>query len=160
MKQIIRDLCGALGLFVLAVVMAWLFSGTAAREPGDGVTSAGEDRNDPSAPEFLSLEHVSVLARDGSAVIVDVRPESVFRRGHIPGAVSLPLADFEQAFSERGRLLPRDRPVVLYCASRACHDSDRVFERLRHHEYTNISIFRGGWQVWQQTGQPTEADAD
>lgn len=47
------------------------------------------------------------------ATVVDVRSEAEFRSGGFRGALNVPLPAL------RGRLdrIPRDRPVVVYCAS-------------------------------------------
>lgn len=49
------------------------------------------------------------------AKIVDVRSPEEFQGGAYPGAVNIPL----QLLQARLREIPRDRPVVLYCASGA-----------------------------------------
>ena len=50
------------------------------------------------------------------ARIVDVRTPAEFRDGAYPGAVNIPLAELPARMAE---LEPKDRPVVLYCASGA-----------------------------------------
>jgi phage shock protein E len=47
------------------------------------------------------------------AHVVDVRSPEEFRAGAYPGAVNIPL----QLLARRLDELPKDRPVVLYCAS-------------------------------------------
>ncbi len=47
------------------------------------------------------------------ATIVDVRSEGEFRGGAYRGAINVPL----QVLSGRLARIPRDRPVVVYCAS-------------------------------------------
>ncbi len=47
------------------------------------------------------------------ATVVDVRSEAEFRRGGYPGAVNVPL----QALSAKLHRFPKDRPIVVYCAS-------------------------------------------
>jgi phage shock protein E len=47
------------------------------------------------------------------ATVVDVRSEAEFRGGAYRGAINVPL----QVLSGRLHLIPKDRPVVLYCAS-------------------------------------------
>ncbi len=47
------------------------------------------------------------------AVVVDVRTPNEFRRGAYPGAVNVPV----QALGNLLREIPKDRPVVVYCAS-------------------------------------------
>jgi rhodanese-related sulfurtransferase len=46
-------------------------------------------------------------------VLVDVREPDEYDRGHIPGAINLPLSELRRRADE----LPRDRPVWLYCAA-------------------------------------------
>jgi phage shock protein E len=52
---------------------------------------------------------------DLGAIVVDVRTQDEFRNGAFPGAKNIPLSDLGQRLGE----IPRDRPVVLYCASGA-----------------------------------------
>jgi rhodanese-related sulfurtransferase len=47
------------------------------------------------------------------ATVLDVRSEAEFRRGGYRGAINVPL----QMLSGRLDRIPRDRPVVVYCAS-------------------------------------------
>jgi phage shock protein E len=49
------------------------------------------------------------------ATIVDVRSPEEFRDGAYPGALNIPV----QVLSGRMGEIPRDKPVVLYCASGA-----------------------------------------
>ena len=52
---------------------------------------------------------------ESGAIIVDVRTPEEFRDGAYPGAKNIPLADLGRRLSE----IPKDKPVVLYCASGA-----------------------------------------
>jgi rhodanese-related sulfurtransferase len=47
------------------------------------------------------------------ATVIDVRSPREFEGGAFPGARNIPLT----SLAERLREIPRDRPVVLYCAS-------------------------------------------
>lgn len=49
------------------------------------------------------------------ATIVDVRTADEFRDGAYPGATNIPLSDLARRMGE----IPKDKPVVLYCASGA-----------------------------------------
>jgi phage shock protein E len=60
------------------------------------------------APPEVVLERIKAGAR-----IVDVRTPAEFGAGAYPGAVNIPL----QALAGRLGEIPRERPVVLYCAS-------------------------------------------
>jgi rhodanese-related sulfurtransferase len=50
---------------------------------------------------------------NAGASLVDVLPESEYDTGHLPGAISIPLAKFPHGGIEA---LPRDHPVIVYCA--------------------------------------------
>jgi phage shock protein E len=56
----------------------------------------------------------SAMAARPGTLILDARSESAFARGHIAGAVNLPLTDFTAQSLARtiGR---RDRPILIYC---------------------------------------------
>jgi phage shock protein E len=50
------------------------------------------------------------------ALVVDVRTEDEFMDGAYPGAINLPVGALQARMKE---LEPKDRPLVLYCASGA-----------------------------------------
>ncbi|MFT3916602.1 MAG: rhodanese-like domain-containing protein [Anaeromyxobacteraceae bacterium] len=52
---------------------------------------------------------------NAGAVIVDVRTPEEFADGAYPNAVNIPVQDLGSRAGE----IPKDRPVVLYCASGA-----------------------------------------
>ncbi len=51
----------------------------------------------------------------GGAKVIDVRTPEEFADGAYPGAVNIPVSSLGARLGE----VPRDRPVVLYCASGA-----------------------------------------
>lgn len=51
----------------------------------------------------------------GGAVVVDVRSPGEFRGGAYPGAKNIPLQDLAGRMGE----LPKNKPIVVYCASGA-----------------------------------------
>jgi phage shock protein E len=52
---------------------------------------------------------------ESGAIIVDVRTPEEFRDGAYPGAKNIPLSDLGRRLGE----IPKDKPVILYCASGA-----------------------------------------
>jgi phage shock protein E len=50
------------------------------------------------------------------AKIVDVRTEDEFEDGHFPGALNISVSEIQKRMNELG---PKDKPIVLYCASGA-----------------------------------------
>ena len=62
-------------------------------------------------PSFISIDELVADVKAGKKpLIIDVRSEEEFREGHILGAVSAPLGEFNAYLQS----IPRDRPVVLY----------------------------------------------
>ena len=78
---------------------------------------------------FEAVDRDTLLARvrRGEVVLLDVRPEGEYRAGHLPGAVSVPLAELGERLAE----LPRDREVVAYCRGPYCLMSLDAVELLR-----------------------------
>lgn len=62
--------------------------------------------------------HDELLARvaAGDAVVLDVRPVEEYRAGHIPGAISIPVAELADRIGE----LPEEAEVVVYCRGEYC----------------------------------------
>jgi len=61
-------------------------------------------------------ERLIARVRRGEVQLLDVRPAEEYRAGHLPGALSIPLAEL------RGRLaeLSRGREIVAYCRGPYC----------------------------------------
>lgn len=76
-------------------------------------------------------------AKENPAVrVVDVRSRQEYMSGHIPGAINLPLEDYQQAQS----LLPdKQAPIYLYCASGARSGmAAGMLKRLGYEQSANI----------------------
>lgn len=66
------------------------------------------------AAGLLRGDHPQVdveAALDGSRFVLDVRTESEFAAGHLPGAVNIPVDDLRSRLKE----IPREREVAVYC---------------------------------------------
>lgn len=86
------------------------------------------------------------------ALVVDVRPAEEFAAGHIPGAVSIPLADLAARLPE----LPRDSEVIAYCRGPYCVLAPQAVELL-HREGFRARRLQEGLPEWRQAGLPVEA---
>lgn len=104
----------------------------------------------------VSLKQVKEAHKSGDALFVDARDPEFFEQGHIPGAVSLPVRDFDSVFprlKEKLRAAPR---VITYCDGVSCEMSVELTEKLLFAGLEYIEIFTGGIQQWQGAGQPIE----
>jgi ArsR family transcriptional regulator len=54
--------------------------------------------------------------KTGLVTVLDVRPPDEFARGHVPGALNIPLKELERRLDE----LPSDREIVAYCRGAWC----------------------------------------
>jgi len=89
-------------------------------------------------------------------LLLDARAAAVYRAGHIPGALSLPLAEFSRAFPElEARLRPAGL-LVLYCSDRTCGDSSELARRLWDKGLKNLLLYKGGMEDWSGRGHAVE----
>jgi rhodanese-related sulfurtransferase len=106
---------------------------------------------DRDALEAVDSSDLLERLRDGSVVVLDVRPEEEYRAGHIPGALSVPVDALEAAL----KTLPRDREVVAYCRGPYCVFSDEAVAFLRARGYRARRL-RQGLPDWRAAGMPVE----
>jgi rhodanese-related sulfurtransferase len=104
--------------------------------------------------EPVDLAELRRLSRDGAVTIVDVRPREEFEAGHIPGALSMPVAELRRRLGE----LPRRREVVAYCRGAYCVYSVEAVELLRKHGY-RARRAADGLPDWRAEGWPVARGA-
>ena len=107
----------------------------------------------------LEIKDVGIAKQiyDGKkAVFVDARSLEDFNNGHIKGAVSLPISQFNDLIKAFRKTYPADTFIVTYCSGKTCDDSHRLEQLLFDHGYVNVSIFIGGYQDWKAGGFPIE----
>ncbi|HSC29262.1 MAG TPA: rhodanese-like domain-containing protein, partial [Vicinamibacterales bacterium] len=61
----------------------------------------------------IALGDFRKLHEERAVTVVDVRDPESFARGHIPGALSIPLRSIDEA---RERLRELGKPIVTYCS--------------------------------------------
>jgi rhodanese-related sulfurtransferase len=103
------------------------------------------------ALEPVDLEALITRVRRGEVTVLDVRPAEEYEAGHIPGALSLPLADLKRRFGE----LARGREIVAYCRGPYCVLAVEAVELLRREGFTAIRL-EEGVPDWRARGLPVE----
>jgi rhodanese-related sulfurtransferase/DNA-binding transcriptional ArsR family regulator len=88
---------------------------------------------------------------DGLVTLLDVRPTDEFDHGHLPGAVSIPLAELQNRLAG----LPPGREVVAYCRGPWCV---LAFEAVALLRVSGRRAHRldGGLPEWRRTGREVE----
>ena len=82
-------------------------------------------------------------------VVVDLRDPSEFRRGHLPGAVSVPLAELNRRFAE----IPTSPMVVLYCRCPLA-EATAAYNLLEAKGYLNHAVLQEGYDGWLKRRYP------
>lgn len=85
----------------------------------------------------ISGEELEQKMKDG-AVLVDVRQEHEYKRGHIPGAVHVAAEAAERDFHKK--YPDKDAAYIFYCS--AGIRSDIVMDQLTKQGYTNLHSFK------------------
>lgn len=99
---------------------------------------------------LISPVEATMLINREDAVVVDVRDEAEFVRGHIPSARHLPLADLARRSNELEKF--KNRPIILCCASGS--RSATALAQLRKAGFEKLHNLRGGLMDWEKAGQP------
>lgn len=100
-----------------------------------------------------SIDDIRDRQQNGdSFVLVDVREESEWQRGHIADAVHLGKGVLERDLET---LYPdKNTDLVLYCGGG--YRSALAAEAAQKMGYTNVSSMDGGWRGWTAADYPTE----
>src|SRR5580693_9062074 len=75
-------------------------------------------------------------------VLVDVREDSEWAAGHLPGAIHLGKGIIERAVADSAS------KIVLYCGGG--FRSALAADNLRKRGYTNVESMDGGWRGWNE----------
>jgi rhodanese-related sulfurtransferase len=90
------------------------------------------------------------LMTNGNALVVDVREPKEYADGHIPGAINVPVRTLAKNLDK----LPKDRPVVLSCASGLrCALAMPTLQMLG---YSNARTFPPSFKGWTAAFLPVE----
>lgn len=86
---------------------------------------------------------------EGNVILLDVRPAEEYAAGHIPQALSMPLAEMEERLPE----LAGERDIVAYCRGPYCVFADEAVTLLRARGYQARRL-EEGLPDWQAAGFP------
>jgi rhodanese-related sulfurtransferase len=87
-----------------------------------------------------------------SFTLIDVREDSEWANGHIPGAIHLGKGIIER--DVEAKVPDKAAPLVLYCGGgfRSALAADSLLKM----GYTNVISMDGGWRGWTQAGLEVE----
>lgn len=103
----------------------------------------------------LSIEEFKIL-KSGDVLVLDTRHASIFTQGFIPGSIFIGL---EGRFAEwAGSLLSFDKPMIL--VTEPGKEEETVVRLSRVGFDKILGYLRGGFEAWQQAGEPTDMIID
>ncbi len=108
---------------------------------------------DENAATVQTVEEAKALWMSG-VVFLDARDSGSYEEGHIKGAVSLSVYDFESRFFDFLDAYPPDTLFVAYCSGRLCDESHRLAVLLKEGGYSRVRIFADGIPAWVAAGLP------
>ncbi|MFN0099327.1 MAG: MBL fold metallo-hydrolase [Gemmatimonadaceae bacterium] len=89
----------------------------------------------------------------GDVTVIDVRNQTEWDAGHLPGARHIPIGYLAERLGE----IPRDKPIVVQCQSGA--RSAIATSHLQRLGLSDLSDLTGGFAAWESAGQPVERGA-
>ncbi len=105
---------------------------------------------DRGSMERVAQAELVRRVRSGAVTLIDVRPSVEFDAGHLPRAVSMPLAHLDARLGA----LPADREVVAYCRGPYCVMAAKAVALLRERGFDAQPLDLGvvewrarGWRV-------------
>lgn len=90
-------------------------------------------------------------AKTGQVVILDVRPRDEYLAGHLPHAVSVPLAELKA----RLKTLSLKKEIVAYCRGPYCVLAQEAVAMLRSRGFNAVRL-TDGIAEWREAGLPIE----
>jgi rhodanese-related sulfurtransferase len=123
-------------LMMILSLGVWLASAT--------LTAAAVARN--VAPQ----DAFALLKQRQNFYLLDVRTPGEYQQARLAGASLIPIDQVPQRLAE----LPRDRPILVYCAVGS--RSSQVFNFLARRGYPEVYNLEGGIYAWAQRGYPIQ----
>jgi rhodanese-related sulfurtransferase/DNA-binding transcriptional ArsR family regulator len=103
--------------------------------------------------EPITREELLQRVKEGSVLVLDVRPSPEYRAGHLPGAVNISLADLKKQFAD----FDPELEIVAYCRGPYCVLAFEAVKLLRGKRFRARRL-QDGYPEWKGAGLPVEGD--
>lgn len=102
--------------------------------------------------KLIELPEVKKHYDSKTALFLDARPNIVYLRGTIPGALNFDVKEYPKL----KQFLPADKAalIVSFCNGPKCEHSDHLANMLIKDGYSNVLVYRGGFPEWQEKKLP------
>lgn len=102
-----------------------------------------------SEKNISSRDAKALLEKSRNIYLLDVRTPQEFKQARLPGAVLIPIGEFERRAGE----VPKNRPVLVYCAVGS--RSKQVAGYLAQNGSKEVYNMSDGIVGWYRNGFPT-----
>ena len=160
MKQKLKNTVVQMGLIVVAAMIVGMVYNLFLESPlklfGQYKPDLKEEFGEDLSVYYdeLDAETLNALMETEMAVLVDARTADNYREGHIPGAVSLPMTEFEATYEKVAPFLSEEKSIVIYCIGGKCTDSALLARELHKKGHRELFVYKGGIEEWQARGYP------
>jgi FkbM family methyltransferase len=100
--------------------------------------------------ERIAFDDFVALHKSSAVIVLDVRDEGSFSKGHIPTALHAPMSGLRDMLPA---LRKASQPIVAYCACPAEESSGRAIEYLRKNGVEGARALTGGYDAWVAAGK-------
>ena len=149
---------GALALVIGSAVLGVVVNEVSPR--GIPLLSTTADADSPSTPALpkgirgVDLPEARSAFDQQTTLFLDARSPEDYAEGHVPGALSLPIYEFDARFPEIADRVEEAQSIIVYCDGVECSDSIQVAERLVEYGFSHVAVFESGWRAWAESGAP------
>ena len=158
----IKEICTLLILATITAFAVNLFSPAAIPLMGQWDESQGVVRADPNEAETWigrEIDNVDIAKQyydQGKVLFVDARSALDYQKGHVKGAISVPVGEFDEHIDTFLDKYSPQNPMIIYCNGRSCMDSHHLAEMLMGFGYERVSVMIDGFPGWKAKGYPVE----
>ena len=90
---------------------------------------------------------------EDNLVVVDVRDPEDYAKGHIPGAINIPKARWDNPEG-----LSKDKTNVVYCYTQQCHLAANACVRFASRDFPVMEL-EGGFETWKENELDIEEES-
>lgn len=101
--------------------------------------------------ETVTIDQLIEKLASGKVTILDVRPESEYKQGHIANAISIPIEELSKRLKE----LPKRTEIIAYCRGPFCVYADEAVAMLTKAGYKATRLAEG-FPDWKLQDLPVE----
>lgn len=87
------------------------------------------------------------------AAFLDIRGETPYRKGHLPGALNVPDGNVDKRLKQLQK--KKNKPVIVYCSNGMA--SGKAGKQLKDNGFEQVYQLKGGYTAWASENLPIES---